>query len=109
MATTASRFSRRSQQAQDAVGSAQGARSRLRRPTRQGGKLAAVVWATALAIVASTAHGADDPIHKYHELSAGLHWSGNTMSWYYAPTGQPGWANASNMVPLIQQAMNAWT
>src|SRR3954465_7007769 len=83
---------------------------RVRPPTRRGGRLASIVWAAALAIVASTAQGAaDDPMHKFRELSPGLHWSGNTMSWYYAPSGQPSWASAPQVVTLIQQAMNAWS
>lgn len=109
MATTASRFSWRRSRPQGAVADREKARTPHHRPTRHGAKLAAAAWATALAIVASTASGADDPMHKYRELSPGLHWSGNTMSWYYAPANQPTWADASQMVPLIQQAMNAWS
>lgn len=79
------------------------------RPTRQAARFASLVWVAALAIVASTAEGADDPMHKYRVLSPGLHWSGNTMSWYYAPSGQPAWASNGEMVTLIQQAANAWS
>lgn len=68
-----------------------------------------LAWAAALAVVTATASAADDPSHKYRMLSAGLHWTSNTMTWHYAPEGQPAWAETSQMVTLIQQAMNMWS
>lgn len=60
-------------------------------------------------LAASFAHAADDPAHKYRFLSPGLHWSNGTMTWYYAPAGEPSWASTASMIALIQQAMNAWS
>src|SRR5213592_2930808 len=72
---------------------------RASRPTRRGAGFSAAV-ACALLLFTSTALAAteDDVAHKYRALSPGLHWSGNTMTWYYAPDGQPAWANTQDMV-----------
>lgn len=48
-------------------------------------------------------------MHKYRTLYAGLHWSGSTMTWYYAPGGEPAWADNAQMVTIIAQAMNVWS
>src|SRR5207237_9073621 len=50
-----------------------------------------------------------DPHHKYRWLSPDLHWSGGVMGWQYAPAGQPAWTGTTQMVHLVQQAMNAWS
>ncbi|MEO5701853.1 MAG: matrixin family metalloprotease [Casimicrobiaceae bacterium] len=60
-------------------------------------------------MVASSALAIDDPLHKYRSLAPGMHWTGNTLSWYYAPSGQPAWASDASVVTLISQAMNAWS
>ncbi|MDQ6618973.1 MAG: matrixin family metalloprotease [Pseudomonadota bacterium] len=62
-----------------------------------------------LLVVAGHARAAEDVNHKYRSLAPGLHWSGNTMSWYYAPAGEPAWASGTSAVTLIQQAMNVWS
>src|SRR4051794_29969492 len=80
--------------------------SALGRPTCLIGRaLVAIV----LTVTMTLARGADDEMHKYRFLSPGLHWSTATMTWYYAPAGQPSWANTTQMVALIQQAMNTWS
>jgi len=80
--------------------------SALARPTCL---IARALVAIALTVTMSLARGADDEMHKYRFLSPGLHWSTATMTWYYAPAGQPSWANTTQMVALIQQAMNTWS
>ena len=72
------------------------------------GRLMAACAGAVLAVAAGFAHAADDASHKYRWLSPDLHWSGGTMGWYYAPAGQPAWARTTQMVGMIQQAMNAW-
>jgi len=85
------------------------ASSQATRPTRGAALWLGTAVLVAAALLAMPARGADDPTCKYRILAPGLHWSGNTMSWYYASTGQPAWADANQMVTLIQQAMNAWS
>src|SRR5581483_10532644 len=84
-------------------------RGELGSPTRTITWLCSLVVFIACVFTAATAHAIDDPTHKYRNLAPGLRWSGNTMSWYYAPAGQPAWTDANQMVTLIQQAMNAWS
>jgi hypothetical protein len=79
------------------------------RPTRFAHGSAALCCALALAGAAITASAADGGSEKYLALAPGVHWSGNTMTWYYAPAGHPDWATDAQMLPLIQQAMNAWS
>lgn len=78
--------------------------SAVGRPTRQG-RLFSAAWIAALAIMASSAHGAVGD-GKYKTIGAS--WS-TAVTWYYAPDGQPGWASPSNMVPLVQKAMDTWS
>src|SRR4051812_28615649 len=69
------------------------------RPTyRFAGFSAAVTCALLLFTSMAFAAAEDDVAHKYRTLSPGLHWSGNTMTWYYAPDGQPAWANTQDMI-----------
>ncbi len=57
----------------------------------------------------STAGAAADSSHKFRVLAPGLQWSNHTMTWHYAPEGQPAWAQTAQMVTLTQQAMNMWS
>ncbi len=79
------------------------------RPTRRKPRITAVVWATALALMTSSAHGAGDATPKYAQLASGARWAGNTMSWSYAPAEQPGWGDADRIAAVIQQAMGIWS